>query len=152
MTMVRQVQKAKQHQHEVLVDRNQHVGYQYTLTGATRHLTPMERWESEKVVDQPWNALAAFKANSGYRECFRDQAKSSTKQQNGSVDEEKKWGSVRCPTGEEVCRCTCRRRGCGYQLVVASREPIDVLYKNICIVTTSLLHLLSKAFLFHLIH
>jgi hypothetical protein len=83
MKTTRQGQKAKQHEHEVLVDRTQHA----TSTGSTRNLTSMERWESEKAVDQPWNALAAFKTNSGWRECFKDQATSPTKRQNGSVYE-----------------------------------------------------------------
>jgi hypothetical protein len=50
----------------------------------------MERWGSEKAADQPWNALASFKTNSNWRECSSDRGTSSTKGQDGSVDEETK--------------------------------------------------------------
>lgn len=84
--MTRQDQKARQHGHEILINRNQHATIQSTSSGATQNLTPMERWERENAAHQHWHALAAIKANSGWRECVKDQATSSTKGQGGSVD------------------------------------------------------------------
>jgi len=88
--MNRRDRKAKHNQPEVPLDRNYRTTYQHTSTCATRNLTPMERWGSEKAADQPWNALASFKTNSNWRECSSDRGTSSTKGQNGSVDEETK--------------------------------------------------------------
>jgi hypothetical protein len=39
----------------------------------------MDRWESEKVEDQPWNALTASKSNLGWRELVGNQGTPSTK-------------------------------------------------------------------------
>jgi hypothetical protein len=47
----------------------------------------MERWAREKDKDQPWNALAASRTNSSGREYYSSRGTSSTRGQNGSVDE-----------------------------------------------------------------
>ena len=61
--------------------------YQYSPAGAIQNMTPMARWMGEKAAEQPWDALASFKTDSGWRECVGHQEASSTKGQNGSVEE-----------------------------------------------------------------
>jgi len=46
--------------------------------------TPMGRWESEKIEEQPWNALGAVNIDSHWRETFATQGTCSTKGETGS--------------------------------------------------------------------
>ena len=89
--MNRQDQQAEYYQSHTRVDRSSH---HYTSAGVTRTLTPMERWAREKATDQPWNTVAASKANSSGKECSSGRGTSSTRGQNGSVEEWTKWESV----------------------------------------------------------
>jgi hypothetical protein len=58
--------------------------------GPTRPHTPMQRWESEKDEDQPWNAVAASKHISDGKVCVGSRNTPSTVGQKGSVNEETK--------------------------------------------------------------
>jgi hypothetical protein len=58
--------------------------------GPTRPHTPMQRWESEKDEDQPWNAVAASKHISDGKVCVGSGKTPSTVGQKGSVNEETK--------------------------------------------------------------
>jgi hypothetical protein len=50
----------------------------------------MQRWESEKDEDQPWNAVAASKHISDGKVCVGSGKTPSTVGQKGSVNEETK--------------------------------------------------------------
>jgi hypothetical protein len=54
----------------------------------------MQRWESEKDEDQPWNAVAASKHISDGKVCVGSGKTPSTVGQKGSVNEETKWKGV----------------------------------------------------------
>jgi len=82
-----QDQQVQYSQLEIWIEPSRRSSYDCTLTGSSLNPTPMERWESERGAAQPFNAIAAFKVNPNWRECSSAQGTSSTKAQNGSVDE-----------------------------------------------------------------
>jgi hypothetical protein len=88
--MAQQEQQAKCRRLETRIDSPNRSSHPSTLAAATQNHTPMGRWESEKAEDQPWNAFAASKTDSGWRECFGLQVTSSTKGEQVSVGEETK--------------------------------------------------------------
>jgi hypothetical protein len=80
-------QQARYSQLEIWIEPPRRSSHDCKSTGSSLNPTPMERWESERDAVQPFNAIAAFKANPNWREYSSAQGTSSMKAQNGSVDE-----------------------------------------------------------------